>query len=167
MRKSRGFTYLGVLFLVALMGVLLATAGQAWHTQSIREKEAELLWVGDQYRKAIARFYSSSPGNARYPRELAELLKDPRRPDTQRYLRKLYADPVTGKNEWELVKAIDGGIAGVHSLSEAKPFKVTGFRLEYADFEGKEKYSDWRFVFAPGGAVLPPKPAGEPALSSR
>jgi hypothetical protein len=26
-------------------------------------------------------------------------LKDPRRPDTQRYLRKLYADPVTGKNE--------------------------------------------------------------------
>lgn len=158
--RSRGFTYLGVLYLVAVMGILLAILGQAWHTQVMRERETELLWVGDQYRKAIARFYGSSPGNARYPRELEELLKDPRRPDTQRYLRKVYADPMTGKAEWGIVKSVDGGIAGVYSLSEDKPFKTAGFRLENAEFEGREKYSEWQFVFLPGGAVLPPKPAG-------
>jgi len=141
--RSRGFTYLGVLYIVALLGVLLAVAGEAWHTQAMREREEELLYVGDQYRKAIFRFHAAG---GRYPRELADLLKDPRRPDTQRYLRKLYPDPVTGKNEWGLVKAADGGIAGVHSLSEAKPFKAAGFRQEYAGFEGKEKYSDWQFA---------------------
>ena len=147
--RERGFSYLGVLFVVALMGVLLAAAGEAWHTQAMREREAELLFVGDQYRKAITRYHAAG---GVYPRELADLLKDPRRPDTQRYLRKLYADPVTGKNEWGLVKSADGGIAGVHSLSEAKPFKQAGFRLEYAGFEGKEKYSDWQFARVPPAA---------------
>jgi type II secretory pathway pseudopilin PulG len=148
--RERGFSYLGVLFVVALMGMLLAAAGEAWHTQAMREREAELLFVGDQYRKAITRYHAAG---GRYPRELAELLKDPRRPDTQRYLRKLYADPVTGKNEWGLVKSADGGIAGVHSLSEAKPFKVAGFRQEYAGFEGKQKYSDWLFAQVPPAAA--------------
>jgi len=165
-RRSRGesgFTYLGVLYIVAILGVLLAIAGQAWHTQVMREREEELLWVGDQYRKAIARFASISPGPPRYPRELAELLKDPARPDTQRYLRKLYPDPITGKFEWGLVKSADGGIAGVYSLSEDKPFKTAGFKLEYAGFEGKEKYADWQFAYVPGAAVVAPKPAAKPA----
>ena len=147
--RSRGFTYLGVLYLVALMGVLLAVAGQAWHTQAMREREVELLFVGDQYKKAIVRFHAAG---GRYPRELADLLKDPRQPDTRRYLRKLYPDPVTGKNEWGFLKSADGGIAGVHSLSQDKPFKTAGFRLEYAGFEGKEKYSEWQFALVPGAA---------------
>lgn len=159
---SGGFTYLGVLYIVALMGTLLALAGQAWHTQAMREREEELLYVGDQYRKAIARFHAAG---GRYPRELAELLKDPRKVDTQRYLRKLYADPITGKYEWGFVKSADGGIAGVHSLSEDAPFKVAGFKLEYAGFEGREKYSEWQFAHVPGAAITAPKPpaaAGTP-----
>jgi type II secretory pathway pseudopilin PulG len=156
----RGFAYLGVLYLVAILGVLLAVAGQAWHTQAMREREEELLFVGDQYRKAIASFHA---GGGSYPRELADLLKDPRRQDTRRYLRKLYADPITGKQEWGFVKAADGGIAGVHSLAQDKPFKTTGFRLEYAGFEAKEKYSDWQFAFVPGVAGRPPKPPAAPA----
>jgi type II secretory pathway pseudopilin PulG len=153
--RERGFTYLGVLYIVAIMGVLLAIAGQAWHTQVVREREEELLYVGDQYKKAIARFHLAG---GRYPRELAELLKDPRRPDTQRYLRKLYPDPITGKNEWGFVRSADGGIAGVFSLSEDKPFKVAGFKLEYAGFEGREKYSEWQFAFVTMAGTMAPKP---------
>jgi type II secretory pathway pseudopilin PulG len=159
--SARGFTYVGVLFIVAFMGVLLSVVGQAWHTQAMREREEELLYVGDQYKKAIARYHAA--GGGRYPRELAELLKDPRRPDTQRYLRKLYPDPITGKNEWGFVKSADGGIAGVYSLSEDKPFKTAGFKLEYAGFEGKEKYSDWQFAYVPGAAIMGPKPAADAA----
>jgi type II secretory pathway pseudopilin PulG len=148
--RARGFTYLGVLYLVAILGVLLAVAGQAWQTQAMREREEELLFVGDQYKKAIARYHAA--GGGRYPRELAELLKDPRRVDNQRYLRKLYPDPVTGKNEWGLVKSADGGIAGVYSLSEETPFKTAGFKLEYVGFEGRGKYSEWQFAHLPGVA---------------
>ena len=151
--RERGFSYLGVLFVVALMGILLGAAGEVWHTQAMREREAELLFVGDQYRKAITRYHAA--GGGVYPRELADLLKDSRRPDTQRYLRKLYADPVTGKNEWGLLKSADGGILGVHSLSAAKPFKLSGFRQEYAGFEGRQKYSDWQFALVPAGAPKP------------
>jgi type II secretory pathway pseudopilin PulG len=155
--KTGGFTYLGVLYIVALMGVLLAVAGEAWHTQAMREREAELLFAGDAYRRAIIRYHAAG---GTYPRELAELLKDPRRPDTQRYLRKLYPDPITGKAEWGLMKSADGGIAGVHSLSEDKPFKTAGFKLEYVGFEGKQKYSDWQFALVPVAAT-PPKGGAE------
>jgi hypothetical protein len=140
---ARGFTYLGE---------LLATAGQAWHTQAMREREEELLYLGDQYdKKAIVRFHAAG---ARCPRELAELLMDPRWPDTHRYLRKLYADPVTGENEWGFVKTADGSIAGLPTLSEDAPFNTAGFKLDNTDFEGREKYSEWQFALPPGPTSL-------------
>jgi len=150
-RRSAGFTYLGVLVLVAIMGVLLAVAGESWNAASMREKELELLFVGGEYRKAIRAFAENAPvGAHRYPGDLAELLKDPRRPDTQRYLRRLYPDPVTGKAEWGLIRASDGGIAGVHSLSEERPLKQAGFRATEAAFEGRARYADWEFAYSAG-----------------
>jgi hypothetical protein len=73
-----------------------------------------------------------------------------------RYLRRLYPDPITGKDEWGLVKSADGGFAGVYSLSEAAPLKTAGFAVRDATFEGKTKYAEWQFVFAPVAAA--PKP---------
>jgi type II secretory pathway pseudopilin PulG len=144
-RSGQGFTYLTVLFIVAILGTGLALTGEVWDTAAKREKEAELLFVGHQYRKAIERYYLSGP-QRQYPRALEDLLKDPRLPGTQRYLRKLYPDPITGKSEWGMVKGGDGGIAGVHSLSDEAPLKLAGFRARDAAFEGKLKYSDWQFA---------------------
>ena len=159
--REQGFTYLAVLFAVAILGGGLALVGEVWETSAKREKEAELLFAGDQYRKAIERYFLS--GQQQYPRALEDLLKDRRRPGTVRYLRKLYPDPLTGK-EWGLVKAPDGGILGVHSLSQGKPLKVAGFRLRDAAFGGAQKYSDWKFVHAlPAQPVKPPvKPPAAP-----
>jgi len=154
---QRGFTYLTVLFVVAMMSVGLALAGEVWETSAKREREAELLHVGDEYRKAIERYYLS--GTRQYPRNLSDLVKDPRQPGVVRHLRRLYPDPITGKEEWGLVKSADGGFAGVYSLSEAAPLKSAGFAVRDAAFEGKAKYSDWQFVFAPTSAPATPKPA--------
>ena len=93
--RSRGFTYLTVLFIVAVLMGGLALVGEVWETWAKREKEADLLFVGNQYRKAIQRYVLS--GKAQYPRTLDDLLLDPRQPSKQRYLRKLYPDPMTGK----------------------------------------------------------------------
>lgn len=152
--RQAGFTYLTALFAVAILGGGLALAGEVWETSVKREREAELLFAGHAYRAAIERYFLSGP-QRQYPRGLEELLEDPRRPGTERYLRKLYPDPVTGK-PFELVKAPDGGIVGVHSTSEAAPLRVAGFRKRDAAFEGAAKYSDWKFVHtAPVEAVKP------------
>ena len=160
--SHRGFTYLTVLFMVAILSGGLALIGEVWHTSAAREKEAELLFVGHQYRRAIERYYLSGP-QRQYPRELAHLLKDPRRTGTERYLRQLYPDPVTGQ-PFALVKAPDGGILGVHSTSEDKPFKTSGFKVRDAAFQGAGKYSDWKFVHAAPVQATAAKPPPAPAL---
>jgi type II secretory pathway pseudopilin PulG len=163
-RAAAGFTYLTALFIVAIMGGGLALVGQVWHTVAMREREAELLHIGNEYRKAIERYYLSGP--RQYPRNLADLLKDPRQPGTVRYLRKLYPDPITGAEEWGLVKGPDGGIAGVHSLSEAPPLKSAGFAVRDKEFEAKTRYSDWKFIYSPATAVPGIKPPPQPAAKS-
>jgi len=156
-----GFTYLTVLFVVAIMGVGLALVGEVWHTSVMREKETELLYAGNQYRSAITRYYLAGP--QQYPRSLSDLLKDPRKPGTERYLRKLYPDPITSKR-WGIVKAPDGGIMGVHSISEDMPLKRAGFRIRDRAFEGANSYSDWKFVFVPAASQkAAPLPLRQPA----
>src|SRR5689334_4082833 len=131
----------------------LALVGEVWETAAKREKEADLLFVGDQYRRAITGFYEGTPGGVkRYPRTLEELLKDPRAPGTQRYLRQLYPDPLGGK-EWGIAKAPDGGVAGVYSQSEAKPLKTGNFKLRDAGFDNAQRYMDWKFVYSPAAAA--------------
>ena len=161
---QRGFTYLTVLFLLAIMSGSLALIGEVWHTSNAREKEAELLFIGNEYRKAIERYYLAGTGVRQYPKTLADLLKDARQPGTVRHLRRIYPDPITGSNEWGFVKSADGGFAGVHSLSEAAPLKTSGFAVRDASFEGKAKYSDWQFVFAPPAAAAA-KPGAKPGAA--
>jgi len=147
--SERGFTYIVLLILVAIMGVVLVTTGQVWSMAIKREKEQELIFVGDQFRNAVNMYYRNSPGQSvRYPMSLEDLLRDPRYPDTRRYLRKIYLDPVSNSMEWGLVKGPNGEIFGVHSLSMEEPLKKSNFRLVDQDFTGKTKYSDWVFMIA-------------------
>jgi len=157
---QRGFTYLAMLLAVAIVGIGLAAAGQSWSTAAQREKEQELLFAGDQFRRAIRLYFRNSPDQrtpgAAYPKALKDLLEDTRRGDTKRHLRRLYADPLTGKPEWGLVtvKAPDGErIMGVYSLSGIAPIKTSGFRDENRTFEGARQFSDWTFSYEPQPAA--------------
>ena len=163
-----GFTYLGLLLAIAILGALLASAGVVWHTEVQRQREQELLFVGDQIRQAIGRYYSKGTGARQYPQTLADLLLDPRYPSIQRYLRKLYHDPITGSTDWGLVRDADGRILGVYSQSDEQPIKQANFSVADQAFEGKDKYSDWVFLYQPRpprGRVAGPTtaPAGAPA----
>jgi type II secretory pathway pseudopilin PulG len=145
--RSRGFTYLTVLFIVAVITAGLALVGEVWETAAKREKETELLFIGNQYRQAITRYYLA--GKNQYPRSLDDLLKDPRQPGIVRYLRRAYQDPFTGKAEWGIVKAPDGGVQGIYSQSDQKPLKIANFRVRDAGFESAKTYADWKFVYSP------------------
>jgi type II secretory pathway pseudopilin PulG len=162
-RRDTGFTYLTALFLIAIMSAGLAALGQMWQTASLRDREAELLYTGNQYRLAIQRYYLSGP--QQYPRTFQDLLKDPRQAGVRRHLRQLYPDPMTNSPEWAIVKGPDGGIMGVYSKSEDTPLKVTNFKLRDRDFENAKKYSDWKFVYLPpaapaAGTAIPATSAG-------
>ncbi|MGV8933632.1 MAG: type II secretion system protein, partial [Gallionellaceae bacterium] len=103
--------------------------------------------IGMEFHTALIAYANASPpGPFRSPRNLQDLLKDPRNPNIRRYLRKLYADPLTGKEEWGVVRGVDGvGIIGIYSLSDATPIKIGNFENLFKDFDGKTSYSDWKF----------------------
>jgi type II secretory pathway pseudopilin PulG len=145
--KQSGFTYVAFLVFVALSGAGLAAYGEfASHTAQ-REKEAELLFRGEQIRNAIASYYRKEQ---RYPQALAELLEDKRFPMPVRHLRRLYRDPMSGETDWGLVEAPGGaGVMGVHSRSEDAPIKSGNFSAQNAEFEKAAKYADWKFVHSP------------------
>jgi len=145
-RGEAGFTYLWLLFAVAGMGLLLAAAAEVWDTAARREKEAELLFIGGQFARAIAAYHARSPGAAKqYPEKLEDLVEDKRLPAPQRHLRKVFRDPMTHGAEWGLVKA-GGRIVGVHSRSAGKPIR-THFAGRFAVFSGAASYEEW--VFGP------------------
>ncbi len=149
--RESGFTYLGVLVTILIMGGVLASAGEVWHLAIKREKEQELLFVGNQFRQAIKLYYENTPPFAqRYPARLEDLLVDPRYPSVQRYLRKIYADPINGNTAWGLVKGPSGEILGIHSLSTKAPVKKGNFSSVDKNFENKTKYADWVFMYVPG-----------------
>lgn len=145
-RRERGFTYLGILIAVALLSATLASAGTVWHTAQQRERERQLLFAGDHIRDAIGRYYNAGTPK-QFPTQLTDLLRDPRQPGVVRYLRKLYYDPMTNSTDWGLVKTEDDRIAGVFSRSEGHPIKQANFGFADRDFEDKEKYSQWVFVY--------------------
>jgi type II secretory pathway pseudopilin PulG len=147
-RGARGFTYVGVLVIVMMIGLMLAAAGEVAATAMRREREAQLLWVGHEYRVAIGRYWSHRRA---FPQTLQDLLgAAPDAPLQVRYLRRLYPDPMTNAIDWVLVPAPNGGIMGVASSSKRAPLKTAHFDDVDRDFAQASAYSDWQFVFVPG-----------------
>ena len=146
-----GFAYLWTLLLMAFMGVATLIASHAYQIGVQRDQERELLFIGHEFRNALQRYYEF--GQHEYPLELEDLLKEKRVPNVQRYLRRIYRDPLTGKTDWVLVR-LNGRIVGLHSLSDKTAIKQGNFEPDDSGFVGKAKYSEWVFVY-PVNLVLP------------
>lgn len=147
-RRDRGFTYVGLLALIAVLGLLLGAASAVASTAARRGREAQLLWVGHAYRAAIGRYWLQ---HRAYPRALRDLLGTARDAPIQvRYLRSLYPDPMTGALDWVAVPAPDGGVMGIASRSGRAPLKTANFDPADRAFERAATYGDWQFTFAPG-----------------
>lgn len=143
------------MFLIALVGILLSVAGPIWHTALQREKEADLLWIGGEYARAIAAYYAAPAQAREYPQQLGQLLHDARHQNTVRHLRRLYRDPLTGSAEWGLIKDAGGRITGVYSLGKGTPLKQGGFDKKNARFNEARSFADWTFLAEPADAASP------------
>ncbi len=157
--KRRGFAYPIAIVAVMAMGIGALAAVELESTAVWREREAELLFRGQAIREAIRLYYEKSPGTLKtFPRDLKDLLADPRAPGTRRHLRKLYRDPMTPDGEWVLIRGAGGGIRGVRSASERPAIKRANYPKGLEAFAAKEKVSEWIFehVPAPQPTAVPP-----------
>ncbi len=167
--RGRGFTYVGLIILVAIIGLIGATTLKLGALLQRRAAEDALLEVGNAFSVALKSYADASlPGQRKQPATLEELLRDPRFPGTRRHLRSIYPDPVTGTGEWGLVRALDKvGIVAVYSLSDAAPIKVGNFDSRFQQLDNKLHLSEWKFAMAGGAAAptlaAPTVPAPAPA----
>ena len=94
---ERGYAMAALLVALAIMAILLTVAMPVWRHQAQREKEAELVFRGEQYARAIAlfRFKNANIPNA-FPPSIDSLVQG-------RFLRKKYKDPMTKDGEFVLI----------------------------------------------------------------
>jgi type II secretory pathway pseudopilin PulG len=145
--RQCGFAYVLLLLALAIVSLVAATSLALGATMARRSAEQELLAIGREYENAMTRYQMATPAGVlvRAPKSLAELLRDPRYPMPKRYLRKAYADPMTGEDAWGAVRAPDGTIICVYSLSKGAPIQQAGFTDRWVGFNKAKSYADWCF----------------------
>jgi type II secretory pathway pseudopilin PulG len=94
---ERGYAMAALLVALAIMAILMSVAMPVWRQEARREKEAELVFRGEQYARAIAlyRFKNANIPNA-YPPSIDALVQG-------RFLRKKYKDPMSADGEFVLI----------------------------------------------------------------
>ncbi|MFP5392652.1 MAG: type II secretion system protein [Gammaproteobacteria bacterium] len=168
MKGQRGFTYLGLMILLTIIGLVGAASLKVGSLLQRAAAEEELLEIGAQFSAALKSYADATPrGQPPQPKTLQDLLRDPRYPGVRRHLRKIFVDPITGKAEWGVIYIGDKtGVLGVYSLSDAEPLKVANFDTRFTNLENKKKISDWKFMLPgqSGPIVVTGTGVGGPSL---
>jgi type II secretory pathway pseudopilin PulG len=166
---------------LAVMSVLMTAVLPAWRQQAKREKEAELVFRGEQYVRAI-RLWEMKMGPGSRPPTFDMMVQ-------QKFLRKKYKDPMSPDGEFQplfagtnipqaggpqrggrgqfpqqplppqpgaIGQAGGAGILGVASKSKEASIRI---------YNGGAHYNEWRFIYAsaasaPGGGRGLPNPGG-------
>ncbi len=101
-RPDRGYVMIMLMLIVSILAIGLLVALPVWETQLRREKEEELIFRGNQYVEAVRLFQLKNPG--RFPATLEEL-------DEERFIRKLFRDPMSPTGEWNVVLFVGGAVS--------------------------------------------------------
>jgi type II secretory pathway pseudopilin PulG len=166
--KQQGFAMAALLVALAVMSLLLSMALPAWQHAARREREAELIFRGEQYARAIMLYQRQTPGA--YPPDVETLIEG-------RFLRRAYRDPMTRNGEFRLVlqsertatdgpggsEAASNARESPESMQRVRPFgdrnrnaaggvdgNIVGVvsrseQTSIALYNGKSKYSEWVF----------------------
>lgn len=179
-----GYAMAGLLVAIGVMSVMISVLVPAWSLMAKREREAELVFRGEQYTRAIELYQRQYVGA--YPPDVDTLVD-------QGFLRRPYRDPMAAADDdgeflvvhrsqlaqsgtdpdlseeenenspdgssvfgsepsaasqpngpaaaqVDFSRAPQGGIVGVVSASSDESLRV---------YNGRRKYSEWIFVYAP------------------
>jgi type II secretory pathway pseudopilin PulG len=145
---------------IAVISAILAASAQVISQARQRDRETQLLWAGDQIRRALLEYSKTGVGANAFPKTLEELLQDKRQPVPRNVLRRLYHDPMTASTDWGLILNPQQRIIGVYSKSTKAPIRTGNFPQIYASFKGATTYGDWKFAL---GDTPPEAGAKDPA----
>lgn len=191
-RAEAGFTLVALMVMIAVMSIMLGVVIQTATFQMQREKEAELIFRGNQYVEAI-RLYRQKYG--RYPMTLKEIWEA-----KPRVIRKKWKDPITNSYNWGLVHQGRGvnrirppraGGVGFSPTATPTPRPTptpsfgTGFgkppkevgpiigvysrscKKSLKILDGRQTYCEWKFVLKPArGKPATPGGARAPAAGT-
>lgn len=87
--QQAGFALAAMLVAIAVLSVMLIVALPTWRHLAQREKEAELIFRGEQYARAISLYQRKLAGAL--PPSIDILVE-------QKFLRQKYKDPITGED---------------------------------------------------------------------
>lgn len=167
---NRGYAMAALLVGMSVMAVLMGALLPVWTHMATREKEAELVFRGQQYARAIGLFQRKF---ANTPPPTIDVLVE------QRFLRKKYKDPITGDDFQPIYanQAMQGVTApegaqrpGQQSARLSTPAQQTliqsGFGSTGATaaggiigvtskskdqsiriYNGRDRYNEWAFVY--------------------
>ena len=116
-----GYAMAGMLVAIAILSVVMSMILPTWNTWAQREREAELIFRGEQYMRAIELYQRRFAGT--YPTEIEALVD-------QRFLRKAYTDPMTRGSEFQILTQASVAAAvveaqpaaGARGVAESQPF---------------------------------------------
>lgn len=93
---QRGYAMAALLVSIGVMTLLMSVAMPVWRHEAQREKEAELVFRGEQYARAV-NLYQRKLGPGNFPPSVDILVQ-------QRFLRKKYKDPITN-DDFQIIAA--------------------------------------------------------------
>ncbi len=79
---------------VAVLTITMLGVARNYRRSIVRDREVEMMHRGDQYARAVKRYYKK---NGSYPTSLEQLEKT----NNIRYLRKRYKDPMSPDGAWK------------------------------------------------------------------
>jgi type II secretory pathway pseudopilin PulG len=159
--RQRGFSYLLLMFVLAIGSAMLAAAAEQFSVETQRERESELLWRGKAIRAALDSYHAvQTPRGLEYPTELIDLLEDRRTLVPQYHLRRLYLDPFSATPDWGTVRDEKGHIRGVYTRSRQVALRhvLAGVSVDRPALPGTldeqdstrvqdaVRVGDWRFI---------------------
>ncbi|MEO7190807.1 MAG: hypothetical protein ABI051_07090 [Vicinamibacterales bacterium] len=135
-QTEQGYIMVALLIAMAVSAVWMGAALPAWRQQVVRENEAELIFRGEQYARAI--YLYRQKNNQASPPTIDILV-------SQHYLRKKYKDPITGKEFLPLGGAGAVGGAGVAGLTGVRS---TSNETSIVVYKNQQSYSQFPFDWA-------------------
>src|SRR6185295_13132739 len=109
-RPDAGFSLAALIFFATAASIFIAAAVPAYQMQAKRELEAELIFRGEEYTRAIQKYQRRF---GVYPSSVDQLVST----NGLRFVRKQYKDPINGKDFRLILINPDG------SLTSSKMFQ--------------------------------------------
>src|SRR5208283_6043147 len=102
-RGEDGMVLIIVMMVAVLLLIALTAAAPSVYQEGQREREAELIFRGTQYGRAVALFHRQFN---RYPVSVKELVQT----NGLRFLRQEYRDPMDPKGKWRFIHVNASGV---------------------------------------------------------